>query len=143
MTTAKPRQPAEWLLLIGILLFLSAMPMETFCIPGSCSEWRGYALLLMGYLDLYAHPRAGYVWLANPALLMAWWTMSKGRKNVAMGLAFAALVLSASFLGVPDVLVDEQRPPQSVVGYGLGYWLWLASCAVTFLGALLMRGKTS
>ena len=143
MTTAKLRQPADWLLLVAVLLFLAAMPMESFCTPGSCSEWRSYALLFMGWLDLYAHPRAGYVWLANPALLTAWWALRKERKNVAMALGFAALVLSASFLGVPEVLVDEQRPPQPVVGYQLGYWLWLASCAVTFIGALLMRRKTS
>lgn len=137
----KPRQPADWLLLLGILLFLAAMPMETFCVPGSCSEWRGYALLFMGWLDLYAHPRAGYVWLANPALLMAWWCMRKERKMVAIVLSLAALVVSASFLNVPEVLIDETRPPQPVVGMALGYWLWLASCAATFVGALLMRRR--
>lgn len=142
MTASKLRQPADWLLLVAILLFLAAMPLESFCIPGSCSEWRSYALLLMGYLDLYAHPRAGYVWLANPALLAAWWAMRKGRKSAAVALGFAALVLSASFLSVPDVLVDELRPPQPVVGYGLGYWLWLASCAATFLGALAMPARS-
>lgn len=141
--TSKLRQPADWLLLLGLLLFVAAMPMETFCIPGSCSEWRGYALLFMGYLDLYAHPRAGYVWLANPALLMAWWCMRKDKKAMAVVLGLAALVLAASFLRVPEVLVDEQRPPQPVVGLALGYWLWLASCAVTFVGALLMRPRAA
>lgn len=141
MIATQLRQPADGLLLLGILLFLVAMPMETFCIPGSCAEWRGYALLFMGWLDLYAHPRAGYVWLANPALFMAWWFMRNERKTVAVALSLAALALCASFLGVPEVLVDEMRPPQPVVGIALGYWLWLASCATTFVGALLMRSR--
>jgi len=141
--TTKLRQPADWLLLLGILLFLAAMPMDAFCVPGSCSEWPGYALLFMGWLDLYAHPRAGYVWLANPALMTAWWMMRKERKGVAVALGFAALALSASFLRVPEVMVDELRPPQPVIGVAVGYWLWLASCAVTFVGALAMRSRAS
>lgn len=141
--TAKLRQPADWLLFAAILLFLAAMPMDAFCTPASCSEWPAYALLFMGWLDLYAFPRAGYVWLANPALLTAWWCMRTDRKAVAFSLALTALVLAASFLWVPEVLVEEQRPPQPVVGMALGYWLWLASCAVTFVGALLMRSRAA
>lgn len=141
LMTSKLRQPADWLLLLGLLLFVVAMPMDAFCTPDSCSEWPSYALLFMGYLDLYAHPRAGYVWLANPALLMAWWCMRKDRKAIAVILGLTALVLAASFLLVPEVLIDEQRPPQPVVGMAFGYWLWLASCAVTFVGALLMRPR--
>lgn len=143
MITSKLRQPADWLLFLGILLFVAAMPMNAFCTPDSCSEWPAYALLFMGWLDLYAFPRAGYVWLANPVLLMAWWAMRKDRKTVAVVLSLAALAIGASFLRVPEVLVDELRPPQPVVGVALGYWLWLASCAATFVGALLMRSRAS
>lgn len=135
------REPAGWLLLISIVLYLAAMPLNSFCTPGTCSEWPSYALLFLGWLELYIFPKAGYVWLANPALMLAWLYMYKGRKSVATALSFAALALSVSFLGVSEVLVAELEPPAPLLGYGYGYWLWLASAAAAFLGALLMRAR--
>lgn len=137
--TARLGRPAAWSLAASVLLFLASMPLDSFCIPGTCSEWPSYALLFMGWLNLYAFPSAGYVWLANPALLLAWLFAFTGRKSLAVVLSLAALALSASFLRVPEVLVAEQQPPAPVVGYGAGYWLWLASCAAAFIGAALMR----
>lgn len=141
MTTiaARLRGPDGWLLAASILLFLAAMPLESFCTPTSCSEWPSYSLLFLGWLELYIFPRAGYVWLANPALLLAWWYIFKGRKIAAAALSLTALVLAASFLAVSKVMVAELEPPAPLRGYGLGYWLWLASAGTAFLGALLTR----
>ena len=136
---ARLRGPDGWLLMVSVLLFLAAMPLESFCTPDSCSEWPSYSLLFLGWLELYIFPRAGYVWLANPALLMAWWYLFKGRKIAAVALSLTALVLAASFLAVAKVMVAELEPPAPLRGYALGYWLWLASAGAVFLGALLTR----
>jgi hypothetical protein len=133
------RGPADWLLLASVLLYLAAMPLDSFCTPGTCSEWPSYSLLFLGWIELYIFPRAGYVWLANPALLMAWWYIFQGRKVAAAALSLTGLVLCAAFLLVPKVMIAELEPPAPVLGYGLGYWLWLASTGAAVLGALLTR----
>jgi hypothetical protein len=143
MTTAsiaaRLRGPDGWLLAASLLAYLAAMPLDAFCTPGTCSEWPSYSLLFLGWIELYIFPRAGYVWLANPALMMAWWYIFRGRKLAAVALSLTGLVLSASFLAVPKVMIAELEPPAPLLGFGLGYWLWLASAGTALLAALLMR----
>lgn len=138
-TAATLRQPAGLLLATSILLFLAGMPLDAFCTLGTCSEWPSYSLLFLGWIELYIFPKAGYVWLANPAVILAWWYIFKGRKAVATVLSLTGLALCASFLRVPEVLIAELGPPAPLLGYGIGYWLWLASCGAAVLAALLVK----
>jgi hypothetical protein len=123
------------LILLSAALFASCLPLEAFCVSGSCSNWPGYGILLFGLLPLWATP-ANMTWLANPMLFGAWVAVLLGAKKSSLCLSFSALAVSAAFLFMKTVVTNEAGIASPITGLRLGYWLWLASMAAAVAAAL-------
>jgi hypothetical protein len=94
----------------------------------------GWGLLLVGWIGVFSGTIA---WLANPAMLTAWilFYYERYRRSAAFALIAAALMLS--FLFTRSVIDSEAPTFSRVTGYGLGYWLWLASALGLLGGSIL------
>ena len=130
--------PARVVLIVAVVVYLVSMPLDIFCIDGKCSDWQGWGALAFGWLVL-AGADANMAWLANPMLLVAWISILLDRRLVALGFALGALVIGLSFLTFETVVTNEGGVASAITGYRLGYWVWLASMAVTVLSALMIR----
>jgi hypothetical protein len=121
----------------SVALFLGSLATECFYVDrnGIADSYGiGMMLLLIGWLGVLTAIPA---WLANPALLMAWATLFVRQRLVAVVVAGLALGFSLSFLAQRDILVNEGGGKSAIVGYGPGYWLWIASIGVLLVGASL------
>jgi hypothetical protein len=63
-----------------------------------------------------------------------------GRYRAASVMALTSALLVLSFLLTKTVVSSETPTYSKIIGYGLGYWLWLAS-AVTLLIASLLESS--
>jgi hypothetical protein len=52
---------------------------------------------------------------------------------------FVTLVICVSFLKFSVIIEDEAGHSNPIIKVGLGYWLWLSSCIVTFIGSLTLK----
>jgi hypothetical protein len=122
------------ILIASIALFLVCLTQDGFYIEGSNPRaWASaFYLFLLGWLGLLAGTIA---WLANPLLIAAWVLFWLRRDRIALALGVAALVCALSFLGVGKLLVSEAPTFAAVTGFGLGYWLWVASIMVIAVGS--------
>jgi hypothetical protein len=76
-------------------------------------------------------------WLANPALLAAWVCFYFKRFNISLWLGILAFILIISFLLHTTIIANEGGTRVEIIGYGLGFWLWLVSSLTTIVAALL------
>jgi hypothetical protein len=84
----------------------------------------GWYLLLIGLIGVFA----GYFeWLANPLLLAAWVFSFAGKNKIVLLLGVLASVFMVGFLFRHSMIASEAPTYEKIVGYGAGYWLWLAS----------------
>ncbi len=91
----------------------------------------------MGWLGVLA----GYFsWLANPIFFIA--IISKKQKIV-ISLSFLAHVFSLSFLTKGQLVVSEAPTFESIVAYGLGYFLWVLAFVTLLLGEILNTTRIS
>lgn len=91
----------------------------------------------MGWLGVLMG-EAAISWMANPFLITTWILLAYNKKS-AWFFALIALLFSASFLKFPSVIENEAGHSFQILKIGLGYWLWLLSCLVTFIGSLIIR----
>jgi hypothetical protein len=133
----------RWLSYIGVTIsvgvFVVALFNDGFYLDlDEPRAWApGWAELLFGWMS------ASLAWLANPCLFIAWVFALRRQTFIAAGLALFATGLALSFLLVDEMIVNEGGGTAKITGYGLGYWLWLAS-AVTMLvlqSAAFVRGE--
>jgi len=75
-------------------------------------------------------------WLANPLLVAAWICCLLNRCRVAAFLSGIALTLILGFPAVDEVPFGPKGADVPVLRLGGGYWLWLASAAIAFAGAM-------
>lgn len=93
----------------------------------------GLVAFLLGWMNLFG---AGICWLANPFLIFSWIFQMSGSKKNSFILAILALFFSLLFLLFGNVLVNEAGQHSEITSYGIGYWLWLGSCGINFIGTL-------
>lgn len=122
----------------SIGLFAGCLPLDSFCFEGVCHGWPGWGVLGFGLFGILSAP-AGIAWFANPLLVITWLFLFFELTTPALLSAAAALALSASFLWFDHVGVSEGGNVSRITGYGLGYWLWLASAGCAFGAALIVR----
>ena len=118
-----------------IALYAASMACPIFYLaaPGEApsTQW-GIAALMLGW----AAPMVDgiFSWYANPLLwtaLLLWW-----RPAWSAALVVAGLALALSFLGVERMSADEAGNHAFVVGYGVGYCVWLAAFSLALLRQL-------
>jgi hypothetical protein len=99
----------------------------------------GWQLLLLGWS---AVPHGGAAWFANPALGLGWTLLALRRPLQSAGLASLGLAFMLSFLLVSEVTSMYASTSSGVAGYGIGYWLWVASAATLLLASLVLAMPT-
>lgn len=130
--------PARVVLIAAIVVYLACMPLDAFCVGGKCSDWQGWGILVFGWM-LLAGSDANIVWVANPALFIAWITILLNQRLAALLFSLGALAIGLAFLWFKNVVTNEGGVISPITGYKAGYWVWLASMGITVLSALLIR----
>jgi len=121
------------ILIISILLFAVSLTQPAFYT--SARQPDGWAnsvgLLLIGWTGTLVGG-AGLAWIANPLIFFAW-TRFKKRKT-AVVLSGIATIAAASFLMFDSIITGEDGNYSKITERKVGYWLWLISIAVFFIG---------
>jgi hypothetical protein len=117
--------------LISIALFLFSCFKICFCSASECRS--SMEALLMGWYA--AFDVSGFSWFANPLLLVTLILIIR-RSKYALLLSIFTTLVSLSFLGVKDALANEGGGHEKIIRIAIGYWLWLSSCAITFIGSV-------
>ena len=122
--------PQSLLIRLSILCFLACLTQDAFYLSGDDpTSWsNGLGLLFFGWMGHAS-------WLANPAVIAAWLFFSFERTKISLALSACALVAALSFLQTETLVVSTRPDNETVVGYGMGYWLWLASICAALLAA--------
>ena len=130
------------LLATSVILYVVCLANDGYTIEGANPRaWSAaWGLLLLGWLALGTGVLA---WLANPVLFMGWILLRYKRFKSAAACAAIALLLMISFLFVDKVISSEAGTYSTITGYGLGYWLWLASSAALLIGSILSAIRQS
>jgi hypothetical protein len=129
------QNPYLWLSLGLFILCLCFSAYDVGFPSGERSDGRGFHLLLVGWMGVLAGIPA---WLANPVLVLAWYVALRRMHQLSFILSLVALVLMLSFLAVSEVEGSASGQPSPVTGYGVGYWLWVASALAQGIGASVL-----
>lgn len=117
---------------IGLLII--ALTQKCYCTTSLCGD--SIAVFLFGIFGVF-FGGAALCWLANPLLILSW-ILIKNNK-VSFILSILSVLIAISFMLFDEIIDDEAGHYRKIIGYELGYWLWLCSNAVMFLGNLLIR----
>jgi hypothetical protein len=123
-------------ILPSVALFAVCLANDGYYIDGPDPRaWApAWGLLFFGWMGLFTGTVA---WLANPVMFFAWFIFHLRHYRTAALFAAMAAVLILSFLLTKTVVSGESPTYSKVIGYGLGYWFWLASAAALLVGSLL------
>jgi hypothetical protein len=123
-------------LALSVALFVACLFFECFYVDQNQRSGGGTGgeLLLVGWIGFIDGFSA---WLANPVLLIAWIMALLRPRLVSPVFAIGALVLALGFMRHEDILINEGGGRARIVGYGLGYWLWIASMGAALAGGVV------
>ena len=76
-------------------------------------------------------------WFANPLLLASIILLSLNRSRMALATSTASLILAATTFLIQKASFNEAGHMANVVGYGLGFYLWIASMSAILLTSVL------
>ena len=123
------------ILILSIGLFFFSLFNVSFCTRERC--WSSIEAFSMGWLATLMGG-AALTWLANPFLIIAWILLFRN-KHYSWVFALFALLICLSFL-LFDVIIDNEAGiERSISKVSIGYWLWLSSCTVTFIGSFIIK----
>ena len=114
---------------LSIVLFLASLTQKCYCTTLSCAD--STMVLISGTVG-FLFGGAALTWLANPLLVASWFSTKKPLLSLLF--SSGALILSISFLFFNNIIVDEAGNYGQIISYRLGYWLWLSSNLVMFIG---------
>ena len=119
---------------VSVSIFIISLTQTAFCVADSSEpNWPAFLAFLTGWLGIYG---AGVSWAANPCLLFAWVMMVKRPKYAAIA-SFIALLLALLFLAFKRIMIDEAGHMGDIVGLAPGYYLWVSSMLISFIGAII------
>ncbi|MBB6371739.1 hypothetical protein [Chryseobacterium shigense] len=120
--------------IVSIVVFLiSLMFPAVFTQKGG--EVYGSVCFLWGWTDLYGD---GISWITNPILFFSWIFLLARQPKIAAFLGFLSLGAALYYLTETEIIVNEPGHKFIIASYGLGYYLWIASCVTMFIGSLLL-----
>jgi hypothetical protein len=128
----------------SIALFALCLFGDGYYISGSDPRaWASaYALLLMGWAGLFA---GVFTWLANPALMLAWFFFFIKKSELSMAMSIVSIGIMVAFLFKKFIISSEAPTYSQIVGYGVGFWLWIASAAMQAIASasvVVRRART-
>ncbi len=118
-----------------LLSLCSLIYIASLCFPvfdpaeGDATYILGVIALLFGW--------GNYPWFANPLLVVAYVFLFKRRYEAALILSGLGFVLGLSTLLIDEIPRDGSGRMTTVDGYGLAFYLWMASLLLTFIGTFL------
>lgn len=124
-------------LVVGISFVLLAISLanDAFYVDDADNprKWApSFALFFVGWAAMLGGAPAGtFWWLANPALIAAWFMFSyRSTRPFAVAPALLSLFVSLSFMLCDHFPDGTSGKFIRITGYGAGYWLWIASITV-------------
>src|SRR5262249_6322530 len=119
-------------IVLAAVLFLSSLGFNTLILSqGDSSFLIGFACLLFGFSYL--------AWFANPLFLVSIILLSLNRSAIALSTSTASVILAATTFLIQKAPFNEAGHMANVVGYGLGFYLWIASMCVILLTSVFPR----
>jgi hypothetical protein len=122
-------------LFLSMALFALSLCNSCFCTQNGCRT--SAEAFFLGWLAMMADGAAS-AWLANPLLILAWVLLARNKKAAWIP-ALGALLLCILFLKFHVIIEDEAGHYNPILKIRIGYWLWLSSVALVFLGSLTIR----
>ncbi len=122
---------------ISIVLYMLSLIPPAYCVKGDCGDYfGGFFAIIFGPVGLLAGGPF-LTWLANPFLWVAWRFYNK---NIKTALIFStlALLVGLSFMLHDKIMINEAGNYGNITGYALGYWLWIGSMLMMFVGSILL-----
>jgi hypothetical protein len=117
---------------LAAVLFLSSLGFNALILSrGDSSFLMGFVCLLFGFSYI--------VWFANPLFFLSVILLSANRSGMALATSTASLILAATTFLIHKVPYNEAGHMAEVVGYGAGFYLWIASMCVILLTSVLSR----
>lgn len=126
------------LLTLSILLFIIALTQRGYAVDHKFDD-KGSAIIyvLLGGVGLLGFGGAFTAWLANPLLIISW-ILPHEKLVWKIVLSALAVLFSLSFLLFSEIIKDEAGHIGKITGYGAGYWIWVSSSLLYFIGNLYL-----
>lgn len=126
---------------LSFSLFFASLTQNAFFVGENEESVGSFGLIafLLGWLNLFG---AGISWLANPLLSLSWATLMFGNLKKALIFSALALLFSLSFMLFGDIIANEGGGHKPITDYDIGYYLWLSSCGINFLGIFALYSTT-
>lgn len=123
------------ILVLSVVFFMASLTQPICTIGNSSSDDQmiGFMALLLGWMDLFG---PGISWIANPLLFLCFVFLLSNKIKTTLILSFLSVCFSLSFLLFSTIYVDEGGHKGPIAERNIGYWLWVSSCAIVFIGAL-------
>lgn len=126
-------------LIISILLYLISLTQDAFYVDNiNHDAWsNSLVLLLVGWIGAIMGGYAALTWFANPLIFFSWLFFLKNVR-VSFCLSLCSFILSISFLFFDNVITSEAPTFSKITSYEIGYWIWLLSILLIFLGSSII-----
>ncbi|WP_179334997.1 hypothetical protein [Winogradskyella costae] len=118
----------------SLILYLISLTQNAFYINNE-NENQGYLILIFGFYAIFG---AGVSWLANILILFSW--LFRHKKS-SIYFSLSALILGISFLFFDKVVMGTNNKYEIITGYDIGYYCWILSFLVMFIGNILNYKK--
>ena len=117
---------------ISIILFFSCLTQKAYYLSGSYAPVESLLAFVLGSLG----PFYGiFAWFANPFLFISYIAFYIKRFNWSMLSGFLALLLIFSFFLNKTIIAGDSGGKATIINYGLGFWLWMASSVMAIAAA--------
>lgn len=129
------------ILVISLLLFALSLTQTAVYFTGyqEATSYSAIAMLLTGAISLLGGGLLEWlIWLANPLYWFALSCLDRGELYKALFSSAASLAIAFSFCFWRTILVSESGRVAPISALAAGYYLWLASIAVLFAGAVYL-----
>ncbi|MBP6430517.1 MAG: hypothetical protein KA319_02025 [Ferruginibacter sp.] len=123
-----------YVFILSLFFYIFSLFTNCFCTTQLCRT--SLEALLTGWLAMLTGG-AAISWLANPFLFTAWILIFKN-KNIAWLFSLLASIFSLLFLMFDTIIENEAGTVNPILNIGIGYWLWLSSCLVSFFGICII-----
>jgi hypothetical protein len=128
----------KWIIIgISLLVFFSSLTQICFCYDKNTCLF-GISLFGDGWLGLIFDGQIS--WLANPLLIISWFSFQRYPK-VSLIFSVFSSVLAFSFLLVHKIIIDEGGNMHYITSINIGYWLWILSILTILIGNLVVYIK--
>jgi hypothetical protein len=121
------------LVFVSIGFLISSFTQKCYCTTNLCAD--SLFVFLFGPFGFFMS-WAGLTWLANPLLITSW-VVVKRNPRLSLITSLLASILALSFLLFTKVIDDEGGDLSQIISYKQGYWLWVLSSLIMFIGNVI------